>query len=225
MKKTLLCAESITKSYVSGNTQLAVLKGVSFDLIHGEIAVLLGASGSGKSTLLNILAGIDKLDTGKVIMKETEISSLDDNMLTNIRNRDIGFIFQFHNLLSDFNVIENVMIPAMIAGLEYDEARSKAQLLLEEVGMSDRCEHKPGEISGGEAQRVAVARAMINEPDLILADEPTGNLDRFNGQKLVSLLVDLNLKKERTFLIATHNQELLPNVRKFMLLDGQVHEC
>ncbi|MBD3167904.1 MAG: ATP-binding cassette domain-containing protein [candidate division Zixibacteria bacterium] len=224
MKNSLLSAEYIIKTFVSGDTKLEVLKGVSFTIRHGEIAVLTGASGSGKSTLLNILAGIETLDSGKVYLEEEDLTSLADKSMAERRNRDIGFVFQFHHLLEDFTVLENVMMPALILGTERGLARRKALELLEEVGLENRSGHKPAEISGGEAQRVAVARALVNEPKMILADEPTGNLDRANGEKLVELLSKLNREHRASFLIATHNEELLEGSRRFKLIDGKIIE-
>ncbi|MBD3233158.1 MAG: ATP-binding cassette domain-containing protein [candidate division Zixibacteria bacterium] len=224
MKNPLLSAEKVTKNYQSGNTILEVLKGVDLSLNEGEIAVLLGASGSGKSTLLNILAGIDKPDSGKVYLNNDELTSFMDNRLTKKRNRELGFVFQFHHLLKDFTVLENVMLPGLIAGTDIKKVRIKAMELLEELGLPDRASHKPGEISGGEAQRVAVARALINNPRIVFADEPTGNLDRANGEVLLNLLMQLNQRYRLTFLIATHNEELLEQSRQLLLKDGIIHE-
>ncbi len=224
MKNPLLSAEKVTKNYRSGNTILEVLKGVDLSLDEGEIAVLLGASGSGKSTLLNILAGIDKPDSGKVFLNNDELTSFIDNRLTKKRNRELGFVFQFHHLLKDFTVLENVMLPGLIAGTDIKKVRIKAMELLEELGLPDRASHKPGEISGGEAQRVAVARALINNPRIVFADEPTGNLDRANGKVLLNLLEQLNQRYRLTFLIATHNEELLEQSRQLLLKDGIIYE-
>jgi len=222
LKNSLLYAENITKSFHSGNSKLEVLKGVSLELQAGEMVMLTGASGSGKSTLLNILAGIDRLDSGRVFLENEEITSYGDRKMAETRNHDIGFVFQFHHLLGDFTVLENVMMPALIAGTDYGIARKKALGLLEDIGLPDRHRHRPGEISGGEAQRVAVARALINEPKVVFADEPTGNLDRLNGERLVNLLGDLNRGRNLSFLVATHNRELLPGARRLLLLDGKI---
>jgi lipoprotein-releasing system ATP-binding protein len=224
MKNTLLSAENITKSFTSGNSKLEVLKGASFGIGYGEMAVLTGASGSGKSTLLNILAGTDHLDSGKVFLEENEISGYDDSRMAEKRNHDIGFVFQFHHLLGDFTVLENVMIPAMIAGTDSNTIRKKALELTDYLGLSGRISHKPAEISGGEAQRAAVARALINDPKLLLADEPTGNLDRLNGKILLGLLDKINKERNLTILIATHNKELLTGSRRLVLMDGRVSE-
>ena len=224
MKNALLSAENIIKTFISGDTKLEVLKGVSFTIALGDMAVLTGASGSGKSTLLNILAGIETLDSGKVCLEEENLTSLSDKAMAECRNRKIGFVFQFHHLLDDFNVLENTMMPALVSGTERSLARKKALELLKEVGLANRSGHKPAEISGGEAQRVAVARALINEPKMILADEPTGNLDRTNGEKLVELLLRLNREHGAGFLIATHNEELLEGSRRFKLIDGKIIE-
>ncbi len=224
LKNSLLSAENITKSYLSGDSKLMVLKGVTFNIYAGEIAVLLGASGSGKSTLLNILAGIDMPDEGKVILEGEELTQYNDDQLADKRNMDIGFVFQFHHLLGDFTVLENIMLPALIGGTQPDSARKKALELLEVVGLSDRAKHKPGEISGGEAQRVAVARALVNDPKLVLADEPTGNLDAKNGHKLLGLLFDLNRERNLTFFIATHNRELTKGPRRLNLVEGRIYE-
>jgi len=224
LKKILLCAENITKSYLSGNAVLEVLNGVNFQIWDREMAVLLGSSGSGKSTLLNILAGIDKPDTGQIFMEEEDITLFTDDQMADKRNREIGFVLQFHHLLGDFTVLENVMMPALIAGTDKGLARKKTLGLLEDVGLAERADHKPGELSGGEAQRVAVARALINDPKLVLADEPTGNLDRANGHKLIGLLTELNEKHGTAFLVATHNMELLNDARRLLLIDGKISE-
>lgn len=224
LKNILISAENITKSYLSGKAKLNVLNNVSFEIARGEMVVLLGASGSGKSTLLNILAGIDKPESGKVFIENSETTSYSDDDLADKRNRSIGFVFQFHHLLGDFTILENVMMPSLIAGTDHGIARTKAVSLLGDVGMLDRASHRPGEVSGGEAQRVAMARALINEPALVLADEPTGNLDRSNGEKLMALMFELNQKRGLTFLIATHNVELLGNSRRLVLVDGRISE-
>lgn len=224
MKNVLLSAENITKSFISGDNRLEVLKGVDFRMRAGEIVILTGASGSGKSTLLNILAGIELNDSGRVFLNDMEISACTERESAEIRNREIGFVFQFHHLLEDFTILENVMMPSLISGKDFGEARADALKILDILKLTDRSDHKPAQVSGGEAQRVAVARALINKPNIVLADEPTGNLDRKNGETLVELISNINKNFGVAFLIATHNQELLPVCRRLLLMDGKISE-
>ncbi|WP_295655390.1 ABC transporter ATP-binding protein [uncultured Mucilaginibacter sp.] len=215
----MLKVRSIKKSY--GNLQ--ILKGVDLDVQHGEIVSIVGASGAGKSSLLNIIGTLDKADSGTVLIRDQDISKLSKRNLSNFRNKHIGFIFQFHHLLVEFNALENVCIPAYIAGLSKSEAEKRAKNLLDLLGLSNRLDHKPNQLSGGEQQRVAVARALINNPALILADEPSGNLDSTNARELHQLFIDLRRDFKQTFIIVTHNEELANlSDRKVLMKDGLI---
>jgi lipoprotein-releasing system ATP-binding protein len=200
----MLKAQNIHKAY----GQLEILKGVDLEVKKGEIVTIVGASGAGKSTLLNILGTLDRPDNGKLYIDNIEVSRLDNKHLSAFRNQKIGFIFQFHHLLGEFNAVENVCIPAFILGKPRREAEKKATELLQLLGLGDRLSHKPNELSGGEQQRVAVARALINGPSLIFADEPSGNLDSANSLELHELFFKLRDEFGQTFVIVTHNQAL-----------------
>jgi lipoprotein-releasing system ATP-binding protein len=215
----MLKATAIHKSY--GN--LHILKGVDISVEKGEIVAIVGASGAGKSSLLNILGTLDKPDSGQLFFKEHELHKLNSRQISEFRNRKIGFIFQFHHLLAEFSALENVCIPAFIAGTSKSTAEKKAMELLEMLGLHDRALHKPNQLSGGEAQRVAVARALINNPDLIFADEPSGNLDSANARELHELFIKLRNDYHQTFVIVTHNEELSNLTdRKVMMKDGLI---
>lgn len=200
-----------------------VLKGVDVEINKGEVVSIVGPSGSGKSTLLHILGTLDKADEGTVNMNSTEINSLKGNKLAAFRNKHIGFVFQFHHLLPEFTAWENVSIPGWLAGRKKAEVKEKAIELLKMLGLSHRMENKPNEMSGGEQQRVAVARALINNPDIVFADEPTGNLDSANAKELHQLFFDLRNKFNQTFLIVTHNEELAKlSDRVLYMKDGKI---
>ena len=189
--------------------------------LPGEMVGVVGASGVGKSTLLHILGTLDRPDKGKVNLNSTDIFSLDDRQLASFRNKTIGFVFQFHHLLPEFTALENVMMPQLIAGEKEEKIKDKARNILNELGLLPRADHRPGELSGGEQQRVAVARALINDPLVVIADEPSGNLDKKNKEELHELLSDLNKNKNQTFIIATHNEELAKKAnRVYRLKDG-----
>lgn len=223
-KRILIRAEALHKEYPMGKDQrLHVLKGLDIEVREGEIAVIIGPSGSGKSTLLHLLGGLDRPSSGKVIVDDHDLGVLTDDELAAFRNKTLGFIFQFHHLLPEFTALENVAMPALIRGEKLEEARGRAVALLEEVGLSERVEHKPNELSGGEQQRVAVARALMNNPTLVLADEPSGNLDEDNSQKLHQLLSDLAQKMGLSFVIATHNLDLTKRAHRVLqLVDGRL---
>src|ERR1700748_715279 len=215
----MLKALSIHKSY----GQLQILKGVDLNVEKGEIVTIVGASGAGKSTLLNILGTLDRPDSGQLFINNMEASKLNNNNLSAFRNRQIGFIFQFHHLLGEFDAIENVCIPAFIAGSPRKETEKRAIELLELLGLGHRLNHKPNELSGGEQQRVAVARALINKPSLIFADEPSGNLDSANSLELHQLFIKLRNEFNQTFVIVTHNQQLADmSDRTVFMKDGLV---
>lgn len=210
MDSIILEAKNVYKSFLRLNNQkLDIIKGVSFELEAGKITMIVGASGAGKSTLLHILSGLDYPDSGEVKIKGTDLFKLSDEKLSRFRNQNIGFVFQFHHLLPEFDALENVAIPMMINGKSLSQSKKEAQNLLELVGLSDRAYHKPSELSGGEQQRVAVARALANKPSIIFADEPTGNLDSFSSSKIHELFRDLNTNLKLTFLVVTHNPELV----------------
>ena len=196
--------KGITKSF--GNLQ--VLKGIDLHINRGEVVSIVGPSGAGKTTLLQIIGTLDKPDSGSVCIDGVDVSTLDKKKLSDFRNRHIGFVFQFHQLLPEFTAIENIMIPAFIAGKSKGEAKKRAQELLEFMGLTDRADHKPAELSGGEKQRVAVARALVNNPAVILADEPSGSLDSKNKAELHQLFFDLRDRFGQTFVIVTHDEEL-----------------
>jgi lipoprotein-releasing system ATP-binding protein len=208
----------IHKSFPTGAGTLHVLKGVDIGVKKGEIVAVVGASGVGKSTLLHILGALDRPTQGKVNLNSTDVFSLSDKKLAYFRNKTIGFVFQFHHLLPEFSALENVMMPKLIAGGEENSIKRKALDLLSEVGLLDRANHKPGELSGGEQQRVAVARALINDPQVVIADEPSGNLDKATGEELHNLIITLNRKKGQTFIIATHNQLLAQRAHRIITL-------
>ena len=218
-RSTLLTGENIWKEYPTGKNQtLQVLKGVDIEIRHGEFVVIVGPSGSGKSTLLHILGGLDRPTDGVVKLGEQNVFSLTEEQLAVFRNQSLGFIFQFHHLLPEFSALENVSMPALISGKTIKEATPRAQILLEQVGLSDRAHHKPNELSGGEQQRVAVARALMNNPKLVLADEPSGNLDEENGLSLHRLLVHLSEEFGMTFVVATHNFDLTRRAHRVLRL-------
>jgi len=215
----MIKAENICKSY----SQLQVLKGINLNINKGEIVAIVGASGAGKTTLLQILGTLDKADTGTLLINEQLVNKLNDKKLSDFRNKNIGFIFQFHQLLPEFTALENVMIPAWIAKTSETEANKKALELFDYLGIKDRTTHKPSELSGGEQQRVAVARAIINNPAVLLADEPSGNLDSASAQSLHDLFFDLRDKFNQTIVIVTHNEELANRCdRKLTMKDGLI---
>jgi len=208
--KIILSAKNIFKSYQTvKNVRLEILKSVSIDIEENKISVIFGASGAGKSTLLHILGGLDKPDSGEVIFNNTNIYKLSDDKLAKFRNNYIGFVFQFHHLLPEFTAVENIMIPQMINGVSEKQSYERGKELLNEIGLVDRMNHKPAELSGGEQQRVAVARALANDPSIVLADEPTGNLDSKNSIVMHELFMNLKEKLNKTFIIVTHNQDLI----------------
>jgi lipoprotein-releasing system ATP-binding protein len=199
---------NVTKKYELEGKSLPVLRGISFDVQKGQVVAIIGSSGAGKSTLLHIMGGLDKATDGEVEVAGKLLNSMRPTDLADFRNRHIGFVFQFHHLLPEFTAAENVAMPLLIRGTALREATSQARDYLALVGLADRASHKPAELSGGEQQRVAVARALIPMPDLVLADEPSGNLDSENGERLHALLWDISRKENRTFVIVTHNADL-----------------
>lgn len=215
----MLAAKNVQKKY----GQLQVLKGVDIDIAEGEIVSIVGSSGAGKSTLLHILGTLDSADKGEILLKNQRVDKLKGNKLAAFRNREIGFVFQFHHLLPEFTAVENVCIPGWIAGGKRREITQRAIELLKNLGLEERLQHKPQQLSGGEQQRVAVARALINNPAIIMADEPTGNLDSANAQALHNLFIDLRNQFNQTFLIVTHNDELAKmSDRVLHMKDGRI---
>ncbi len=215
----MISVNDIHKSYHS----LEVLKGVSLEVKKGEIVSIVGASGAGKTTLLQILGTLDRADKGAVSINGTNTQTLSERKLAEFRNKQIGFVFQFHHLLPEFTALENVCLPAFIAGKSKAEAEARAKELLGFLGLNHREDHKPSELSGGEQQRVAVARALINSPALILADEPSGNLDSASAKELHALFFTLREKFQQTFIIVTHNEELADMAdRKLVMKDGNI---
>ena len=206
----ILSAEELSKSYQTNKKNvLNVLKSVSLEIEENKFSLIVGASGAGKSTLLHLLGGLDRPDNGKVLYDQKNIFDFSNEKLARFRNENMGFVFQFHHLLPEFTAKENVAIPLMIKGEILNKALKKSQSLLESVGLADRADHKPAELSGGEQQRVAVARALANDPKIIFADEPTGNLDSANSESIHKLLFELRDKFQKTFVIVTHNPELM----------------
>ena len=224
----LISARDITKTFVTGEREsgkLCVLRGVTIDIHAGEIIAVVGASGAGKSTLLHILGTLDRPTSGEVLVDGKNVFALDDEALARFRNRSIGFVFQFHHLLPEFSAVENVAMPALINGARLPDVRSRAVAILEEVGVGGRADARPSELSGGEQQRVAVARALINEPRVVLADEPSGNLDSANADLLHRLIWDLSRKKGQTFIVVTHNESLAGKADRVMrITDGVMHQ-
>lgn len=217
----MISGKNIHKSYGA----LEVLKGIDLEITKGEIVSIVGASGAGKTTLLQIIGTLDKPTSGTIKFDNQDVASLSEKRLASFRNMNIGFVFQFHHLLPEFTAIENLCIPAFIAGVSQKEAKQRALELLEFLHLSNRAEHKPSALSGGEQQRVAVARALMNHPSVILADEPSGNLDSANAKELHALFFTLRKEFNQTFVIVTHNQELAEmSDRKLMMLDGRIVE-
>jgi lipoprotein-releasing system ATP-binding protein len=221
----LLVARNISKIYKNGPAPVPVLTGADFQMQAGELVGVYGASGSGKSTLLHILGGLDSANQGFVQFEGQELRKLTEIQLAHLRNKRIGFVFQFYYLLPEFSALENVLLPGMIGGLRKGEAKERAHQALQELGMEHRAGHMPHELSGGEQQRVALARAVVMKPKLILADEPTGNLDRETGEKVFNYLLQLNREHKMGMIIVSHNAELLKQLpRNLLLRDGKLHE-
>ena len=214
-------ARRLQKSFVGGDgRELPILQGIDLSLDTGEAIAITGASGAGKSTLLHLLGALDRPTAGQVLVDGREIAALGDEDLAAIRNRHIGFVFQFHHLLREFTALENVMMPALVAGLALEDAQTSARALLAEVGMVDRESHKPRQLSGGEQQRVAVARALVNKPLVLLADEPSGNLDTVTSQRLHDLLFSLREHRDLSLVIVTHNVDLAARADRRLVLEA-----
>lgn len=220
----LLKAENLNKSFREGDEEIHVLRNLHLEVGRGERLAILGESGVGKSTLLHIMGTLDRPTSGKLTFCGRDLAGLNEQELSRIRNREIGFVFQFHYLLPDFDALENVMLPALVAGWALERARTSAMDLLELVGLKDRVHHRPGKLSGGEQQRVAVARSVVLEPHLVLGDEPTGDLDPHTGEDIQNLLLRLNEERGVALIIATHNHQLAARLgRRLELRNGQLH--
>ncbi len=212
--------ENIVKNYISGNETLHILKGINLNIEEGTSVAVSGQSGSGKSTLLNIIGGLDKTDEGNVFIGNDNITSFNEKELSAYRSKKVGFIFQFHYLLKDFTALENIMIPAYIAGMKKKEALERAEALLADVKLENRKGHFPSQLSGGERQRVAVARSMVNDPLLILADEPTGNLDPQNSDIVSELLYSSAQKRGKTLIVVTHDKKVAEKASRSLVLEN-----
>jgi len=221
----LIHVENLSKSFGQGAKKVEVLKGITLTVCSGEAMAIYGSSGVGKSTFMHILGTLDRPTSGKVIYRGQDVFSMEGKALAAFRNREIGFIFQLYHLLPEFNALENTMMPALIRGMQRTKAAAKAEEILVEVGLGDRITHKPGELSGGEQQRVAVARSLILQPAVLLADEPTGNLDTKTGDAIHELLMGLNTEKGVTLIVVTHNHEIAGRMpRRIHMMDGKVFE-
>jgi lipoprotein-releasing system ATP-binding protein len=214
----------LNKTFIKDGNKIEVLKGLNLTISRGQSLAILGVSGAGKSTLIHILGTLDRPTSGTMLFDDVNIFAWEEKKLAQFRNEKIGFVFQFHNLLPEFNSLENTMMPALIHGVPYRDAREKAEAILSEVGLGNRLTHKPGELSGGEQQRVAVARALIMEPEIILADEPTGNLDSETGRKVEDIMLELNRTRNITLVVVTHNKSLADRMSKCIdLHDGKIY--
>ncbi|RLM07304.1 lipoprotein ABC transporter ATP-binding protein LolD [Gibbsiella quercinecans] len=219
----LLQCDNLSKTYQEGNLQTSVLRNVSFAMQPGEMMAIVGSSGSGKSTLLHLLGGLDSPTSGEVIFKGQVLNKLSSAARAELRNRDLGFIYQFHHLLPDFTALENTAMPLLIGGMKPAQAQEKAQEMLAAVGLDKRSAHRPSELSGGERQRVAIARALVNNPALVLADEPTGNLDQRTADSIFDLLGELNVRQGTAFLVVTHDLQLAKRLsRQLEMRDGHL---
>ena len=221
----LLECKKISKFYTEGENQTQVLKEVSFSMQQGELAAIVGSSGSGKSTLLHTLGGLDQPSSGEVFIKGQSLQQASANQLASLRNRHLGFVYQFHHLMADFNALENVMMPMLIGRQNKTEAKDRAEAMLQAVGLSHRLKHRPSALSGGDRQRVAIARALVNRPDLVLADEPTGNLDHKTTESIFELIQKLNQEQNIAFLLVTHDMSLAQKLSRCLTMqDGILQE-
>ena len=217
--------DNLSKTFIKDGNKIEVLRSLTFEIKKGASLAVLGVSGAGKSTLIHILGTLDHPTEGHLYINDINVFDWEEKKIARFRNSTIGFIFQFNNLLPEFDALENTMMPALIGGLNKKEAREKAQHLLAEVGLAHRISHKPGELSGGEQQRVAIARALVMDPEILLADEPTGNLDTETGKKIEDILVNLNETKKITLIVVTHNQMLAERMSgRIGLRDGKTYE-
>ncbi len=219
--ETVIACHDLRKIYSQGHLNVLVLNGIKLEVARGESVAITGASGSGKSTLLHLLGGLDEASAGSVTILGQEIEAMNEVQRGHLRNRSIGFVYQFHHLLPEFTALENVAMPLLIRGMRKEKAYPRAAILLEQVGLSRRIDHMPAELSGGERQRAAVARALVTDPAVVLADEPTGNLDRISANSLFELMQELNERLNTSFIVATHDLELAAKMqRQLKLVDG-----
>jgi ABC-type lipoprotein export system ATPase subunit len=223
MSEPILSARGLKKIYVVGKRTLEVLRGIDVEIARGDFVALRGASGTGKSTLLHLIGGLDSPNAGEIIFCGQNLAAFSESRLTNFRNRRVGFVFQAYHLLPELTALENVCLPARIARTSAAQAEKRGRELLARVGLGERLDHKPSELSGGEQQRVAIARALVNEPELLLADEPTGNLDSHTGGEIIELLKQLRAEKQMTLIIATHDSKVAATApRVIELVDGLI---
>lgn len=220
--RAVLVAERLHKEYPGGAGPLKVLRGIDLEVAAGETVAIVGASGAGKSTLLHLLGGLDRPTHGEVVLDGRYLARLGDAELSEVRSRRLGFVFQFHHLLMEFSALENVAMPLRIQGVEGDEAEARAREILREVGLGERLDHRPSALSGGEQQRVAVARALVHEPVVVLADEPSGNLDRANSEHLHALMFDLSSRRDVAFVVATHDEALARRADRLLEIEDGV---
>ena len=223
MSNTILACEAVCKNYYDGQLNVQVLDNLTLQVDKGQSIGIVGASGSGKSTLLHILGGLDKPTSGRVSLMGQDLSQLSQKQLSRLRNQHLGFVYQFHHLLPEFSALENVMMPLLIGKRPKEQARERALLMLEKVGLKDRVQHRPGELSGGERQRAAIARALVNHPKCLLADEPTGNLDRKNARIVLDLMLELQAELGTALIVVTHDDELAQRFNRVLTVqDGGV---
>lgn len=226
MSLPLLRCENLSKFYQEGDNRVQILKNIDLTIHSGELVAIVGSSGSGKSTLLHMLGGLDTPSEGNVWINEQSLPSLGDSELASLRNRHLGFVYQFHHLMADFSALENVMMPMLIQGIAKSEAQDRAATMLQAVGLTHRITHRPAALSGGERQRVAIARALVNQPDLVLADEPTGNLDQKTTESIFELIQQLNQEQHTAFLLVTHDLALAEKMsRRLKMQDGVLTEA
>ncbi len=222
----MIQVNNLKKTFIKDGNRIEVLRGLDLRIDNGDSLAILGVSGAGKTTFVHILGTLDHPTSGEVLFDDVDVFSWQEKKLAAFRNRKIGFVFQFHNLLPEFNSLENTMMPALISGMSRRNALEKAETILHDVGLGDRLTHKPAELSGGEQQRVAVARALVMEPEILLADEPTGNLDTDTGRKIEDILLELNRQKGITLIVVTHNQSLAGRMsRSIGLRDGEIYSA
>ena len=221
--EVLISVQNLEKSFKTGKKTLKVLKNLNFGIMKGEMVAIMGPSGVGKSTLLHLMGTLDRPSTGKILFNQTNLFEMNDRRLADFRNKNIGFVFQFHHLLPEFTAQENVMMPLLIQGIKKKDASERANTILGDLELGDRISHKTGELSGGEQQRVAIARALANDPEVILADEPTGNLDQKTGEKVHHLLKELKQAKNKTLVVVTHNNKLSDYMDRVLIMeDGKI---
>lgn len=225
MSNTILSCTNLSKSYDDGTDKVEVLKNVGIDIMQGDRIAIIGPSGSGKSTLMHLLGGLDKPTQGEVVINKVNWQKLTEKERCTLRNKHLGFVYQFHHLLPEFTAMENVAMPLLLAGIDVDKAQNQATLMLEKVGLKARTTHKPAQLSGGERQRVAIARALVHQPNCVLADEPTGNLDQTTAAKVFDLMLDLNKQMNTALIIVTHDPQIAKNMDRILTIqEGSLTE-